>query len=1049
MPADAKQDRLPAAGPWTKYQSSDTPPGFRVVHQPAANVFDQFDAPAANVFDQFDPPAVKQGPWTKFANTSTKTPLPGADPWASFPDAPAAAPADPWSAFPDAKQSEIPAGFKVVEFEGQRVEFPDDFSDAEISDALASLPKAQAVMPRFAGTPVTVDPQAQPKPRFAGIPVTEQPISTAKDVGESFVSGVPRGIVETAMAPVSLNRMASDASGWLYDKAEGPIRSALGMDPAVPGPEHDHFKDMMINPLTGLVNTALQKVTGNDQADVRTGIYDAQDKTREVMDAVLHKPQTTLGKVAGTVGEFMAPGGLPSKAARSAPGIAAKAGRYAEEALGNVVAPAVVSEGAGQATEGTPYEGMMRFLGALFGNAGVASVRSFKAPEAELRRATEGTTPEQWAAAQRLQNNQTGVKLTGPEAIAQATGGASALPNLQRVVEGSVAGRGRTAAFFAARPGQVDRAVGSMLDEIGPQSAQPSTLGPRAANAAERAIAATPEGQDLVDAIFGAGPRTTPLQAGQAIQQPLRDIFERRDGMRDALGDRDYAAARAAQPGIEVPGLQPEAVAANRPVYSIRPTSGGEAAGQAASMQPTRVDVPPQPIALESRTGQEAIQVDPRPVLRYIDEALSNARGTTADALTTVRSNIMGPNGADTGVTGLDNLRGNINGMISRAVQDGDGQTAEALRNVQGHLDQALGSVPEYAHAREGFRAASAPLAPFENPAIADVVRRDAHNRTFATPIEKVPGAIDAGGPTAAAAFKGVAPTEARIAYENHLATQILDTVTNAKGVVDGDRLAIALRDNQDMLSQFPAVADRLRRVVDTNAATAPVRAGPLGQVAAAKDTSAASNAVLPQNPMTGSAQETADALKRIAQQDPGTASSLVRQNLADRYSKAATETQEGSREFAGAKFRKEVAGNAQREEVLKAVVGALPEGKAAVVLPEILEVLHATGRRKQIGSATEFNRTINDSLSGSSPAGALAGLVKSLGATYVKAGDAVKRTTLRRNLSSLADLFIDPASVDLIRAAANASPKINFGAAAGRSALQTGGTLADPRGAR
>ncbi|WP_256750514.1 hypothetical protein [Mesorhizobium sp. Mes31] len=872
--------------------------------------------------------------------------------------------------------------------------------------------------------------------------------SAIADMGASFVAGVPRGAIETAMSPITLNRLSNDAAGWVFDKAEGPVRSALGMDPATPGPERDHFKDMLFSPITGLVNSALGAVTGKE-ADVRSGVYDAQNKAREVMDATLYKPKTTAGKVMGTIGEFVAPGGLPSKMAREAPNLLSKVGRYAEESLGNVVAPAVTSEVAGQATEGTPYEGMMRFLGALFGNAGAATVRSFKAPEAELRRATEGMTDTEWQAAKRLQDNQTGVKLTGPEAIAQATGGASALPNLLRVVEGSVNGRAKTAPFFAARPGQVDSAVGGVLDQIAPQSGQPSSLGPRAANAAERAIAATPEGQELLDAIFGAGPRTTPLQAGQAMQQPLRDVFERRDGMRDALGDRDYAAARAAQPGIEVPGLRPETVAAARPVYSIRPTAGDEAAGEAASMQPTRVDAPPQPIALESRTGQEAIQVDPRPVLRYIDDALSNARGTTADALTTVRNNIMGPHGADTGVTGLDNLRGNINGMISRAVQDGDGQTAEALRNVQGHLDQALESVPEYARAREGFRAASAPLAPFENPAVADVVRRDPYNRSFATPTEKVPGAIDAGGPTAAAAFNGVAPTEARMAYENHLATQILDGVTNAKGAVDGDRLAVALRDNQDMLSQFPAVADRLRRVVDTNAATAPVRAGPLGQVAAAKDTAAAVNAVLPQNPLTGSAQETADAVKRIAQQDPNTAASLVRQNLADRYSKASTETQEGSREFAGAKFRKDVAGNAQRDEILKAVVGALPDGNAASVLPEILNVLQATGRRKQIGSATEFNRTINDSLSGSSPVGALTGLMKSFGASYVKAGDAVKRATLRRNLGTLAGLFIDPASVDLIRAAANASPKINFGEAAGRSGLQVGGTLSDPRGAR
>ncbi|MER8374422.1 hypothetical protein [Mesorhizobium sp. M1406] len=144
------------------------------------------------------------------------------------------------------------------------------------------------------------------------------------------------------------------------------------MEPATPGPERDRFKDFLINPLTGSVNYGLRTITGNDNADVRAGIYDAQDRTREVMDAVLHKPETTAGKYAGRIGEFATPGGLPSKAARLA-GTGREIARHmAEDMFGNVVMPAVASEAAGQATEGTQYEGLSRFLGALFGNAGTA-----------------------------------------------------------------------------------------------------------------------------------------------------------------------------------------------------------------------------------------------------------------------------------------------------------------------------------------------------------------------------------------------------------------------------------------------------------------------------------------------------------------------------------------------------------------------------------------------------------------------------------------------------------------------------------------------------
>ncbi|QPC90016.1 hypothetical protein [Mesorhizobium sp. INR15] len=922
-------------------------------------------------------------------------------------------------------------------FDGTVLEFPDTTPD----DVIQRVAKQQTASRR--GAPPAGGNNLETLIRGNEHLPDQQQHSTAADVGLSVASGVPRGIVETAMTPITLNRAAEGVGSYLFDKAEGPVRSALGMDPAVPGPDHDRVKDFILNPLTGAANYALRTVSGDENADVRQGPYVAQDAVRGAMDSTLHTPETRLGKYAGTFAEFLAPGGLPSKGARLAETGLGAIRKYGSEAIGNVVAPAIISETAGQATEGTPYEGVSRFLGALFGNAGAAGARVHNAPENIVRRATGDVTDAQWQRARELQANTTGVKLTGPEAIGQATDGASALTNVQRIVEGSVDGRARTGAFFAQRPGQVDAAVNNTLDQIAPQHPQPSTLGPAVATAAERAVGNTPPGQALADAVHGTGPRTTAMQAGEDIQGALRRIFDRRDGMRDALADQDYTAARAAQPGIDVGGLQPETVAANRPVYSIRPTAADEAAGAPAAMTPQRVDQPPQPIALESRTGANAVQVDPRPVLRYIDQALVNARGTTADALTTVRGGIMGPNGADTGVTGLDNLRGNINSMISRAVQEGDGQTAEALRNVQGHLDGALESVPEYAAARQGFRAASVPVQPFENPAMNDVIRRDQFNRNFVTPPERVPGTISAGGPTAAREFNSVAPTDARIAFENHLATQILDKATDASGRVNGDMLSTALRDNQDMLSQYPAMAARLQRIIGANADMAPVRASPLGQVAAAKDTTGAGNAILPQNPLTGSAGEAGDAARRLAAEDPATTAALVRQNLADRHTKASTDSQEGTHEYAGAKFRKDVAGNGTRQEVLDAVLRSLPADKASVSMPELLDVLQATGRRKPVGSATEFNRATNADLGDASPTARAIAVATSLGRSlFTNAGDAVRRKAMRDGLGTLADMFIAPNSVDLIRNARNNTGGRIAGAAAMRTAAAAGGTL-------
>lgn len=104
---------------------------------------------------------------------------------------------------------------------------------------------------------------------------------------------------------------------------------------------------------------------------------------------------------------------------------------------------------------------------------------------------------------------------------------------------------------------------------------------------------------------------------------------------------------------------------------------------------------------------------------------------------------------------------------------------------------------------------------------------------------------------------------------------------------------------------------------------------------------------MLPQNPLARVRAEAAGATRRLAAQDPETTAALVRQNLADRYSKAQTETQGGNRQAAGAKFHQSVAGNDQRQQVPDAVLRALPGGLAAASMPQLLDVLQSTMRRK------------------------------------------------------------------------------------------------------
>ena len=889
-------------------------------------------------------------------------------------------------------------------FDGTVLEFPDGTDPAVIQRVV----KEQTMAKRNA---LGTAPTTGEAPGVA--PTTPEQPSTVMDMAGGFGSGIVRGLTETAMLPVTGKRMIESGMDYLVNKGDALIRSAIGAEPR-----------------------ATPLASRNDTLDpAGAAINSGQDAVRGAMDATLYQPKTTAGEYAQTIGEFAAPGALPSKAARAAPTIARRVGEYVADFGRNAVIPAVTSETAGQLTEGTAYEPAARVAGALMGSGATAAYRASNAPEAVLRRAVGDPNAVDWERALGLQNNTTGVRLTGPEAIAQAQGGGSALPNLLRVVEGSIEGRTATAPFFAARPGQVDSAVGNFLDQIAPQSANPSTLGPLAANAAERAISASPEGLRFADAIFGAGPRVTPLQAGETIQPALRAVFDRREGMRNALADQGYENARRAAPTIPVDNLGVEKTVKKPGYTKLNP--GEDPITGTPQMQPSYVPAKVETPSMTSNTGPDLVQVDARPVLKVIDQLSVDARSATAKALRDVRGMLFKDGGVDTSVRGLESARTEIGDMVSKAKQNSDMQAADRLLAVQRSLDEALQTAPGYKSAIDTYRAASEPLAPFQQPGLAKVVAKDEFGKDFTLPPEKVASILST--PSEARNFVSVAPTQARDALANRVATDILDRVTDANGVISGPRLFAELRNSEDMLATFPDVKNRLQAIVDAESAMTSARSGPVGQVAAASDTAAAGNAILPQNPLVGSGDETVDAVRRLVAQDPQTTTALIRQNLADRYARASTETQQGIREFSGAKYHKDVAGNEQRRQTLDAALSALPNGAAAAAAPELLDVLQATGRRMPIGSATEFNRALSVDLGTASPAGRAINIGRTLGASFLtNAGDAVKRGVMRQSVNQLADMFTDPQSVELIRAAMLRAAPIGLTEAAQRAALQS-----------
>lgn len=654
-------------------------------------------------------------------------------------------------------------------FDGTVLEFPDGTSQ----DVIQRVVKEQTAQKKSAAPAVAPAPEAP---------------STLGDMAASFGSGIVRGTAELGMLPLTGSRMLDKGVNFVANQGDDLIRSIMGSEPRT----YDYN-----DPIKG------------------NGFDAAQDAVRGVMDNNLYAPRTMPGEFAETVGEFVAPGGLPSRSVRAAPGIARKAGEYAADFVRNAVTPGVASEAAGQVTEGTSYEAPARLVGALAGNVASAGLRASSAPETVLRRTVGDRDAIDWDRAIALQNNSTGVRLTGPEAITQAQNGASALPNLQRVIEGSIEGRAATAPFFAARPGQVDTAVGNFLDQIAPQSPNPSMLGPRAAEAATSVIDETRQGINA---------RTRPLyQAAEPQTVPTADFA--------------------------------------------------------------------------------AVQADPR----------------FATALARLRAN------------------------------------------------PELG--PDYA------------AMPDNSVAVIDAVTKDMNARGVAQGNSS--NALY--GPEAGAA--------------------------NARGAADARATARTASPEYD---QALVQQEALRR-----AELDPLQQGPVGRVAAATDTPGAGGAILPQNPLVGSGNETMDAVMRMSAQDPDTTAALIRQTLADRYAKAATETQEGVSEFAGAKYNKDVAGNPQRRETLDAALRGLPTQDAATALPELLDVLAATGRRKQIGSATAFNNSLNQDLGTGSMFGRSLNAARTLGASFLtNAGDMATRAAMRNSIGDLAGMFTDPNSVELIRAA-------------------------------
>jgi hypothetical protein len=198
-----------------------------------------------------------------------------------------------------------------------------------------------------------------------------------------------------------------------------------------------------------------------------------------------------------------------------------------------------------------------------------------------------------------------------------------------------------------------------------------------------------------------------------------------------------------------------------------------------------------------------------------------------------------------------------------------------------------------------------------------------------------------------------------------------------------------------------------------------PIVNGPVGKVAnAGGDTRAAGDAAWPSNPLPGVAPEISDAITRMQnvdpqRVDPQTIPQLLRNVWEDRFGTAMEPTQQGNRQFGGAKFFNTIAGTQGKRDVLHAVLGALPTGQAGLpFVNDILSLMQTTGHRRPVGSATEFNKSLSDELAADGKV-SLAQMALTGGANWLsKVSDFGRRVGKSQRIGELANLFTAPDSV-------------------------------------
>lgn len=352
----------------------------------------------------------------------------------------------------------------TVTIEGRKVTVSDDFlklSPQEQADEVDEIAERIGIRP-----PGEVQPSA-PGGQFGprSEPQEQEAPFTWAGLGAQSAAGVGKGAVGAPGLAFDAIEGVNDAGGrfvnWIDGAPEGQgVKFSL---PPMPFFGSDIPKSSY---LVEKANEALRPAPTT--AQIISG--------EQPQSFLMRQPENTAEQYGDTVGQFVGgswigPGSWGMKALSGATG-------------------GLASETAGQAFEGSPFEGTARlaagFAGAITPHA-VAGARGSHVPRQMVTRAMEGVDEAILNRADFLRQvaARQGIDLSWPEALEQASKGATRLPDLQRVVENSEHGGPTMRRYYANRPQQIDAAARDQFDAIAPQPMIPERLGPRVQAAAE------------------------------------------------------------------------------------------------------------------------------------------------------------------------------------------------------------------------------------------------------------------------------------------------------------------------------------------------------------------------------------------------------------------------------------------------------------------------------------------------------------------------------------------------------------------------------------